>query len=68
MSITFVDLNREDYGDKMMSCRHRSRNKIEGQVASCCGNTKKATEYKCEKRDIFPLKKDHCDSCTQYES
>jgi len=67
MSIVFVDYEEDDPNRKMGSCKFRSPNKIEGN-AGCCGGKRKISGYKCEKRDIFPLKSSICDQCAVFES
>jgi len=65
-SVIFVDFN--DVPDsKMGSCQFRSKDKLDGFVTKCCGQSNKISAFKCDKRDIYPLDNNICNNCEVYE-
>ena len=68
MSITFIDYSESGDSPKISLWIHRSKQRVDGEVKlSCCGKKRKITDYKCIKRDIFPLKANICESCDVFE-
>lgn len=66
MSVVFIDLNNPGDG-KMSNCKFRSKSKVNQEEKLCCGRKRMMFEFKCEKRNIFPLKPNICESCNEYE-
>lgn len=61
------NLNLTEGLRKYNTCKNKSKDKITGSVPKCCGNVGEATEYKCEKRNIWPLGLTNCANCNEYE-
>lgn len=54
--------------EKIDSCNGRSIDKVAGKVKVCnCGTTKDVEDYKCERRDIFPVAPQICNDCLVYQ-
>lgn len=66
MSVVFIDYEEDDPSSKMNRCKHRSLNKESGNTG-CCGGKKLVTSFRCNKRNIFPLKDSTCVNCQVFE-
>jgi hypothetical protein len=66
MSIIFIDYEDDNLGEKMSSCKYRSKDKVK-ESTGCCGGSRAKEAFKCLKRGIFPLKNHICEDCNIYQ-
>lgn len=52
---------------KWDQCKHRSEDKVDKEILTCCGKAK-VNGFICYKRDIIDIKPRTCATCTKFEN